>query len=258
MNNRKFKREYGVSIQMFDLLKSYLSSSLDLDHNTGKHSVLNIDSRLKMFLLFIRRYDTYESLGLKFDICTSYCYRIVNEVKSCLEKLSLNQLESEIYPNDDLLIVDATHVKIEKNIKSMCYTGFKNDCTVKFQIGISSKSKILTVDSCEGSIHDFELFKHSSLLQYVRNESLIIADKGYTGMSKYHDNCLIPIKKNEKSRNFNSSLYNIRIKVEHVFSRLKVFKTLSSVFRSYKHCVESLYSFFIVICAIHNLELSLN
>ena len=61
-----------------------------------------------------------------------------------------------------------------------------------------------------------------------------------------------------KSRSFDSTKYKIRIKVEHVFSRLKVFKILGSVFRSNKDSIDDLSKYFIIVSAIYNLELSFN
>lgn len=72
----------------------------------------------------------------------------------------------------------------------------------------------------------------------IREDILIIADKGYKGIFDIHFNSLIPIKetKNHKLTNtecaFNSALSKRRIFIEHINRYIKRFKILSSRYRN--------------------------
>ena len=62
---------------------------------------------------------------------------------------------------------------------------------MKAQIVADKKSlKIICISLCNGSIYDFKLFKNSQL---PLSESIkVIADTGYTGICKIHNNSEIP------------------------------------------------------------------
>ena len=58
---------------------------------------------------------------------------------------------------------------------------------IEFEIG-----KILSIDFAGGRTHDFKLFKQSKLP--FSNYTLVIADKGYQGIKKFHENSIFPLK----------------------------------------------------------------
>ena len=88
----------------------------------------------------------------------------------------------------------------------------------------------------EGRTHDFKLFKKSQ----VRFHKLlqVIADKGYQGITKIHGNSETPIKKprggklTKEQKQSNRQLNRLRIAVEHINRRLKIFKILSYRYRN--------------------------
>jgi hypothetical protein len=83
-------------------------------------------------------------------------------------------------------------------------------------------------------VHDFRIWKESQI--YIKIE--LIADKGYQGIKKIHENSRIPIKKTkgnsltEEEKKFNQQLAKERIIVEHVNRKLKIFRILSSRYRN--------------------------
>lgn len=77
----------------------------------------------------------------------------------------------------------------------------------------------------------FRLFKNSGI---KFGELLkVIADKGYQGINKIHQLSETPIKKpkgkklTKEQKKYNRELNRLRITVEHVNRRLKIFKILS-------------------------------
>ena len=77
-------------------------------------------------------------------------------------------------------------------------------------------------------------------LQYLREYRLmkVIADKGYQGIAKIHQLSETPIKKKKgrkltkEEKNYNRQLNRLRVTVEHINRRLKIFKILSSPYRN--------------------------
>ena len=110
----------------------------------------------------------------------------------------------------------------------------------------------------KGKTHDFKLFKNS---RTKFNKFLkVIADKGYQGIAKLHNLSETPIKKYKKKKltkeqkKYNRELNRLRIAVEQVNRRLKIFKILSYPYRN-RHKRFGLRSN--LIAGIYNYELAL-
>lgn len=65
-----------------------------------------------------------------------------------------------------------------------------------------------------------------------------LADRGYQGIKKHHDNSQTPVKKkrgqklSQEAKQFNRDLAKQRIVIEHVNRSLKIFRILSSRYRN--------------------------
>jgi DDE superfamily endonuclease len=109
----------------------------------------------------------------------------------------------------------------------------------------------------KGSIHDFRLFKLERLPMLP--EQLCLADKGYQGLAKLHPGSCLPTKKSrqgklEKSeRQHNRALARLRIVIEHVNRRLKIFRILAERYRNRRKRFALRFN---LISAILNFELS--
>jgi hypothetical protein len=97
--------------------------------------------------------------------------------------------------------------------------------------------EILSVHCTYGSVHDFELFKNT-IGYAIRPDIKLLCDKGYQGAPKFHTNTSQPKKKPRKGhlppeeKKTNREISKIRILVEHINAKLKVFKILSSTYRN--------------------------
>jgi hypothetical protein len=66
------------------------------------------------------------------------------------------------------------------------------------------------------------------------------ADSGYQGWQKLQSNVVIPYKRSKKSpitkeqREHNRNLASLRMKIEHKFRQIKVFKIMSEVYRNFQ------------------------
>ena len=117
-------------------------------------------------------------------------------------------------------------------------------------------SKVICVDEAKGSVHDFEIFKQSSI--HILPDILLVADKGFQGICAVHALSLTPHKKPRKAqltakqKAFNSSLSKFRMLIEHVNRRIKRFKILQIRYRNKqrKHLLRVS-----LICGFYNYEL---
>jgi hypothetical protein len=87
-----------------------------------------------------------------------------------------------------------------------------------------------------GKVHDFKLLKHSRL-PWVSSQ-LCLADRGYQGFAKRQAGACIPTKKPRKQplpkeeRQHNRALARLRVRVEHVIRRFKIFRIFSGRYRN--------------------------
>jgi len=108
-----------------------------------------------------------------------------------------------------------------------------------------------------GRQQDFGLFKDSNL--EFSEQVDILADKGYQGILKLHSKSFTPVKKrsgktltpNQKA--YNRELSKARIKIEHVFAKLKVFRILSERYRNRRKRFGLRFN---LIASLYNLELA--
>jgi hypothetical protein len=91
-----------------------------------------------------------------------------------------------------------------------------------------------TVD--KGKTHDFKLLKHSRL-PFIPSQ-LCLADRGYQGFAKCHAGACTPTKKprqqplSEQEKQHNQVLARLRVRVEHVIRRFKIFRIFSGRYRN--------------------------
>lgn len=111
--------------------------------------------------------------------------------------------------------------------------------TIKAQLVICLLTlTIFSVVVDKGRHHDFSIFKGSRLV--LHPDALLLADSGYQGLHKHHQNSTLPIKKKKGQRlsaedkTHNKTLSKQRIFIEHVNRRCKIFRIVKEVYRG-KH-----------------------
>jgi len=108
----------------------------------------------------------------------------------------------------------------------------------------------------KGQVHDFRLFKLDRIPMLP--EQLCLADKGYQGLVELHASSCTPTKKPRKrkldkdERQHNRLLARLRIVVEHVNRRLKIFRILAERYRNRRRRFGLRFN---LIAAILNFEL---
>ncbi|BET37769.1 transposase family protein [Spiroplasma ixodetis] len=127
--------------------------------------------------------------------------------------------------------------------------------SIKFQIIYDFfNKKIVDIFADNGKVHDFQILKNSNL--EFSEKTIIIGDLGYQGIQNIYKNTILPIKKTKnkkltkQEKIYNKIISKIRIKVEHVFAWLKIFKILINKCR--KSIFRLMYLRFNLLCEIFN------
>lgn len=113
-------------------------------------------------------------------------------------------------------------------------------------------------DFCRGRKHDFQMFKESKVA--LPDQTLVLADSGYLGLDKIHENCQIPAKNSKlhrltkEQKKENRALSRKRILIENIIRKLKVFRILSERYRNRRKRFGLRFN---LISAIYNFELQL-
>src|SRR5665647_1262304 len=204
------------------------------------NSKLALEDRLLLTLYYLRHYPTLINLAAVFGISESYCHKVYARTARMLAKV-------EKLPNRKALLEDpvvtlAIDVSEQptpcQKPESILFRKKKRH-TIKAQLVICVLTlAILSVVVGKGQQHDFSVFKDSRLL--LHPDVLLLADSGYQGMHKHHQNSTLPVKKKKgqslsaEDKAHNKALSKQRIFIEHVNRRCKIFRIVKDVYRG-KH-----------------------
>jgi hypothetical protein len=120
--------------------------------------------------------------------------------------------------------------------------------------------KVCSIECCESSMHDFELFKWIYDGLGIRRRCCLVADAGYTGIQKVHSNSFCVLNKSingilsDSDCIFNKCISNFRIKNEHVICKLKCWNILKGVFRHCNCLLDSFYKFARIVSSLYTLD----
>jgi len=244
LSANRFKRLTGVQKRTFKQMVELVKNEEKKKKKSGCPCKRRIEDQVLMTLEYLREYRTQYHIGTDWGVSESTVCRTTQKIENILirsgvfslpGKKELRQKETE----EKVVVMDVTESPIEKakeNQKSF-YSGKQKEHTLKTQLIIDLKSKkIICLASGKGRVHDFKLFQNSGVR--VGDLIKIIADKGYQGIAKIHKLSETPIKKkkgkklSKEEKQYNKLLNRLRVVVEHVNRRLKVFRILSSTYRN--------------------------
>lgn len=266
LSAKEFKRLTGVRRKTFELMVDVVKADAQNKKKPGRRPKLIIEDQVLMVIQYWREYRTYYHIGLDWGLSESAVCRTVYKIENILissRKFSLPGKKEllKMSSQEDLVVMDVTESPIErpKRGQKKFFSGKTGEHTLKTQLVIHQKtSQIICLGHGKGRIHDFRLFKTSGV---KFGELLkVIADKGYQGIAKVHKLSETPIKKPKgkklakEQKKYNRELNRLRIVVEHVNRRLKIFNILSNQYRN-RHRRFGLRSN--LIAGIYNHELAL-
>lgn len=148
--------------------------------------------------------------------------------------------------NENKLLIDSTIIYNKFGINKIGRNKFyKNKNTTKISLMTDIYGFPLSVLFMKGNYHDNSVFdKHirDSLLLLPNKQIKIIADKAYSSKKNYslldskNITHIIPPRRNMKlalNYKYNKDEYIKRIKIEHIFSRLKMYRRLNFRYEKY-------------------------
>ena len=244
LSSKKFKRLTGVSPRTFRFMVRLVKDKETSKKKPGCPSKLRIEDQTLMALQYWREYRAYYHIGLDWGVSESTVCRTVHKIENILircRKFSLPGKKELLNTSvaENLIVMDVMESPIEKprRCQKGFFSGKQRAHTLKTQVVIEQKSlRIICLGHGKGKTHDFRLLKTSG----VRFGELlkVIADKGYQGIAKIHELSETPIKKpkggklTKAQKKYNRELNRLRVVIEHVNRRLKIFKILSYKYRN--------------------------
>lgn len=202
-----------------------------------KQYKLSLEDRLLMLLMYYRLYVTHAFLGFLLGIDDSNVGRNMNPLQPLLAKF-FKIPERKVELGEDeiaLLFLDGTEQKINRpqgHTQKKWYSGKKKGHTIKHQVIVNKNGRIKAVGkSAYGKTHDKKDYESGKFIIPMKVPKK--ADLGYVGTSWQ-----TPIKKprkrslSEEEKQCNRAHSKERIRIEHVFGKMKIFKILADRFRN--------------------------
>lgn len=249
---RKFKSHFGISpvttIKIYEKITSV--SPLVIEH-------------LLIALHFLKVYPTTD-VGSSFWKLDPKTYRkrvwfVLYLLFFSLDEIHFDdRLESGVHTIN--VVLDATEIQIQRpstGIQRIFYSGKKKKHTIKYEVAATIRHPIRIVwiaGPVYGSMHDLKLTRNQGLLDHLLPHEKILADLGYYGDPHF----ITPYKgkkQTDKQKQLSYKLGQIRVMIEHINEKLKVFQVLCHPWR---HDVDLHKIVFWVICDIISIEFEIH
>jgi len=235
-------------------------------------------SRLLILLNYMKAMPTEDEGAASFQITRKtyrkYVWESIYYLECSMNEILLENRFLDAIPRDGLfkdisLIVDGTDCPINRpstreerelysngRLKENISSRYNVKYTIACQI---STGRICFVDGPDpGSFADVTSLKECGIFQSLDGMEILLCDKGYQG----HPRCLTPFKKeretlylNPDEAAFNEVLSSVRILIERVIGRVRVFGALGSRGRFHCHNLRKHKSLFNVACQVTNVSL---
>jgi hypothetical protein len=211
----------------------------------GRPCTLSLADQLLMTLSYWREYRTLFHLGNAFGISEGTASRRVRWVEDVLikaKRFALPARSQRVAADQTALqavLIDASESPIERPKKKQrrWYSGKRKRHTWKSQVMMDCASgRILMTATATGRCHDLRLCRDRGLR--LPASVYVVADSGYQGLQKDHARTVLPYKAAPKrrlepeERNINRLHAQLRVRVEHLIRRLKVFWILARPYRN--------------------------
>jgi hypothetical protein len=180
--------------------------------------------------------------------------RYVNQVCHILGQMPLAAC------TQSTLLVDTTCCRVATTAHHT-YSGHKHQRCAKVQVLADESGQVLDVSAAHpGSVHDKTVWNREvPRLRHLLCDHVVLADKAYAGATGEHQYLFRPIKRGETlwqqnrvgSQSFNAHITKRRVRIEHLFARIKTWKVLNGMF---PYRWQRLGEIVRVIAVIHNLE----
>jgi hypothetical protein len=174
---------------------------------------LDLRSMVMLLLMYYRHYVTQRFIGALFGLDVANVCRIIRKLEPILSQVMKLPKRTGLQPDElESLIIDATEIRV------------------------TMEGKVLHVsESVPGSVHDFALLKRGD---EIPKDTRVYVEVGYQGIQDIHKESEYPYKRPKKGelrdeeKEYNTVLSRIRVKVENVLAKIKVFKIMVDRYRN--------------------------
>lgn len=259
----------SISLNIKIELKNIILNSKQFINTFSKkhpNSKYSLDLIIDELLYFLKSGVSWRNLRSQINYKTLHYYYCKFVDDNIFFKLfnKIRNIYLKKYIIDDDLYIDSTIVFNKYGINKLGRNKFyKNKKSTKISLMTDSNGFPLSIFFIKGNYHDSSTFgKHikDALLLMPNKKLTIIADKAYSSnknyllLDSYNLGHIIPPRKNMKLFNkykYDKSKYIKRIKIEHIFGRLKMFRHLLLRFDKYLRNFSGFIYFAISIIAIN-------
>lgn len=234
----------------------------------GRPCKLSIEAQVLVTLEYWREYRTYFHISTDWTVSEATICRIVHRIENALIQSGKFRLPGKKrlfkgFGNPPRAVVmDVTEMPIErpKRRQKRFYSGKKRQHTLKCQVILDfDTGEVICTFFGKGRRHDFALFQASGI--HFHPDTASLQDSGYQGLAAAHSHSFLPFKKprngslSTAEKSFNHCLSQLRIRIEHVNRRFKVFKILQQRYRNRRRRFGLRCN---LIAALYNFELSIS
>ena len=243
-----FQRMTGLSVPEFQAIANRVrplweASVESLKKSAGRNNVLKtFDDKLMALLLYYRTYITHEFMGHLCGLHNSNVCRLFKKLEPLLGKHMAIKKDRSLTTDEILkLLADVTEQPVQRPEKAhkrqQTYSGKKKRHTRKVEIVMQDNGKIISVSKSHGGRkHDFRVRKEETPLPM---KAMKYVDSGYQGLQKIASKVTLPVKRRKgqplttEQKQHNQKLASFRMKVEHKFREIKIFKIMSETYRNF-------------------------
>jgi len=285
----QFLRFTGITVTQFDFLYQSIRKQYKItekkrlskrerirDIGAGRPFKLPVKERIIMLLIYYRCYTSYDLLEYLFGVDSSTVCRDIAKIEPAVrqsvpipaklyadaKKINDATQLQEFFP-ELIVITDGTEQPIprpkDKHKRKTHYSGKKKRHTIKNQITINLDGTIIhKPPHSPGRRNDYAILKIKHPV--LSEELMVFYDLGYLGVEKDFPKqiSILPYKKKKgkeltiSQKEWNKLQSKIRIKVEHVISRIKKFRISTDTFRN-RLCRYDMISE--IVCGIVNFKI---
>lgn len=164
--------------------------------------------------------------------------------------------------DQDYLLVDVTERAIPRptdhESQKQAYSGKKKRHMMKNLAITDPNGYVLFMSSTyEGSKHDKAIWDELAVDRFEQN---LLADLGFLGIDKTHQNVILPFKKaknrdlTEQQKQINKVISSLRIRVEHAFAGIKRLKIIRNKIRLKSYDIRD--QMMRIASALHNFRMT--
>jgi hypothetical protein len=264
-NPRLVQAVLGVSKKEFESLVPVFSNIITQDRNSRKRKrkigggsngkIKDPVKKLFFILWYVKVYPTFDVAAYVFASSKSRTHYWAHNILPLLEKtlkrkivLPQRQISTPeeflaLFPFTKEVMLDGverpTIRSRKEKVQRKHYSGKKKRHMRKNVVVVDNRKRILLVSpSKHGKVHDKKLNDKAIIASRIPESVSILADTGFVGITKQHDNTLIPKKKprgkflTSLEKEMNCLISSCRIKVEHALGGMKRFGAVSHIYRN--------------------------